>query len=74
MTPASAIRVGDWKLIHYYEDDRRELYNLTSDPGEQKDLSKSHSSDANRLYADLQQWRERVGAKTPTPNPRATRE
>ena len=22
MTPASAIRAGDWKLIHYYEDDR----------------------------------------------------
>ena len=74
MTPASAIRAGDWKLIHYYEDDRRELYNLASDPGEQKELSKVHPSEANRLYVDLQQWRERVGANTPTRNPRAPRE
>src|SRR3546814_6806382 len=24
--PSSIIRLGDWKLIHYYEDDREELY------------------------------------------------
>jgi arylsulfatase A-like enzyme len=32
--PSSIIRRGDWKLIHYWEDHRRELYNLAEDPGE----------------------------------------
>ncbi len=36
--PAAAIRLGDWKLIHWFEDGRNELYQLSSDPGEQHDL------------------------------------
>ena len=31
--PAAVIRKGDWKLIHYLDSSRRELYNLASDPG-----------------------------------------
>jgi hypothetical protein len=31
--PSSIIRLGEWKLIHYYEDGREELYNLKSDLG-----------------------------------------
>ena len=31
--PSSIIREGEWKLIHYYEDGREELYNLSNDPG-----------------------------------------
>ena len=27
-TPHSAIRDGDWRLVHFYEDGRKELYNL----------------------------------------------
>ena len=39
MTPGSAVRKGDWKLIHYYEEDREELFNLRDDPGETKNLA-----------------------------------
>ena len=37
--PSSIIREGQWKLIHYYEDGRDELYNLQTDPGEQTDIA-----------------------------------
>ena len=37
--PSAIIRSGDWKLIHYYEDGRDELYNLADDIGEQTDLA-----------------------------------
>ncbi len=39
--PHSAIRAGDWKLLHFYEDDRVELYDLASDVGEQRNLAPS---------------------------------
>jgi arylsulfatase A-like enzyme len=37
--PSSIIRLGDWKLIHYYEDGREELYNLKTDLEETTDIS-----------------------------------
>ena len=37
--PGGVIRMGDWKLIEFYEDNRIELYNLKEDPGEQHDLA-----------------------------------
>ncbi len=66
MTPASALRQGDWKLLHYYEDDRLELYDLAADPGEQTDLADTRSEVATKLRQSLDQWREEVGANPPT--------
>lgn len=37
-SPVSSIRLGDWKLLEYFEENRVELYNLKADIGEQKDL------------------------------------
>jgi len=37
--PGAAVRLGDYKLIRFYEDERRELYNLKDDPGEKVDLT-----------------------------------
>lgn len=36
---ASAIRIGDWKLLYLMRDARIELYNLKNDVGEKADLS-----------------------------------
>ncbi|MEN6333319.1 MAG: sulfatase, partial [Phycisphaerales bacterium] len=36
-SPGGAVRVGDYKLIEFYEDSRVELYNLRDDLGEQND-------------------------------------
>ena len=68
MTPGSAVREGDWKLIHYYESDRQELFNLQDDPGETNNLVAEQPVRAQVLRAKLDAWRRSVDAKEPTPN------
>ncbi len=65
MTPGSAIRSNDWKLVHYYEDDRRELYNMSADPGENSNLASHNPAKAEELFQQLTQWRQEVGANAP---------
>jgi arylsulfatase A-like enzyme len=67
-TPAGAIRMGDWKLIEYFEDDRQELYNLKDDVGEQHNQIDGQHEVARRLHDRLAAWRQDVGAKMPTAN------
>jgi arylsulfatase A-like enzyme len=69
MTPASAIRAGDWKLIHYYEDNRMELFNLKTDPAETKNLAATQSAKAKALREKLDAWRKETDAKAPIRNP-----
>lgn len=68
-TPYSAIREGDWKLIHFFEDDHVELYNLKDDLGEKTDLASSNPKKAADLRAKLTAWRSSVGAQLPSRNP-----
>lgn len=68
--PSSLFREGDWKLIHYYEDGRNELYNLAVDPSEQSDLSRSYPVRTERMSKQLEDWLKSVGAKFPEPDPR----
>ena len=68
-TPVSAIRYGDWKLLEYLEDGRRELYHLKDDPGENTDLAHLMPDKAASLLKQLHQWRVEVNAAIPTPNP-----
>ena len=67
--PSSIIREGDWKLIHYYEDGREELYNLKTDPGEQNNLVGEHQEIANSLHTKLFDYLEDVGARFPEKDP-----
>lgn len=67
--PSSIIRRGDWKLIHYYEDGRRELYNLVNDIGETTDLAAAHPDKVEQLGKELQDYLTEVGAKYPSPDP-----
>jgi arylsulfatase A-like enzyme len=64
-TPVSAIRKGDWKLLHYYEDDRDELYNLSADPYEKLDLASHEPSLTAQLGTQLKDWLDEVGAEMP---------
>lgn len=66
--PGSAIRSGEWKLIWWHEDDRRELYHLGHDLGEEQDVAARNPQVAARLYAMLRTWLEEVDAKMPTRN------
>ncbi|MEM9080761.1 MAG: sulfatase [Verrucomicrobiota bacterium] len=68
--PSSIIRHGDWKLIHYHEDNRLELYNLSTDLGEQTNLARSNPEKAQTLLTQLQNHLEEVAANIPHPDPR----
>lgn len=69
-SPRSALRRGDWKIIHRYEDDGYELYNLKEDIGESTDLSESHPEVLDKMRGQLQASYERFGAvKSLPPNP-----
>ncbi len=68
-SPSSAMRSGDWKLIHFYETGHHELFYLADDPGETTDLSQSHSRIAGKLAIELETWKREVGAQLPVPNP-----
>ncbi len=67
--PASAIRKGDFKLIEFLEDGRKELYNLAKDPGETTDLAAKMPEKTAELSANLNAWRQSVGAQMMKPNP-----
>ena len=64
-TPVSAVRQGKWKLLHYYEDDHVELYDLASDLSETHDLAMQRPMIARRLKARLDEWRGSMRAQEP---------
>lgn len=68
-TPYSAIRSGDFRLVHFYEDGRDELYDLANDVGETKDLASAQPERAKALRARLDAWLKAVDAQLPSKNP-----
>ena len=68
-TPGAALRVGDWKLIEFYEEQRVELYNLANDLGERHDLASQMPAKRDELLERLHTWQRQVSAKMPQPNP-----
>ena len=62
----SAIREGDHKLIHFYDTDSVELYNLKNDIGEKNNLSGKMPQLASRLKNKLKVWLQDSGAVMPT--------
>ncbi|MEE3221092.1 MAG: aryl-sulfate sulfohydrolase, partial [Planctomycetota bacterium] len=70
-TPVAAVRMGDWKLIEWFETGRLELFNLKNDIGESKNLVESQPQELKRLYEAMKGWRAKVKAPIPTtPNPK----
>ena len=67
--PASAIRVGNFKLIEFLDGDRVELYNLSSDISENRNLAPDFPDKAASMQVQLQKWRNEVNAPMPMPNP-----
>lgn len=68
-SPGSAVRVGDYKLLHYLENNTVQLFNLAKDPGEQTDLALKEPAKAKQLMNLLDQWRKSVKADMMSPNP-----
>ncbi|MEC5126223.1 sulfatase [Verrucomicrobiales bacterium BCK34] len=67
--PHSAIRRGNWKLVQFYENLNVELYDLTTDPYEQSDLSGTNAEKTAELRDALNEHLEKAGARLPTKNP-----
>jgi hypothetical protein len=65
--PCSSIRVDDWKLIHWIEDDSVELFHLLTDPGEKADLAAQQPDRVRDLRAHLDAWRMDTDANMPRP-------
>ena len=68
-TPYGAIRLGDWRLVEFFEDNHVELYNLADDIGETTDLAERMPDRASAMHDRLVDWRSQVDAQLPTPNP-----
>jgi arylsulfatase A-like enzyme len=68
-TPGAAFRSGDWKLIEFYEFGDAELYNLATDPGEQKNLAMENPEKLQELRQTLAEWQQTLKAKMPQQNP-----
>jgi arylsulfatase A-like enzyme len=67
--PYSAIRKDDWKLIHWYEGDKMELYNLAEDVSETNNMAAQMQGKVKALSANLDQWLKDQNAVLPIPNP-----
>lgn len=68
--PASAIRIGDFKLIEDLEDGELELYNLRDDISEHNNLMQLYPQRAEKMHRMLSDWRKEVDAKPLRPNPK----
>ncbi len=66
--PVSAVRHGPWKLLHFFEDKREELYHLEKDPGEQHNLIHENPEIAGRLKRQLVGWWQDTRALFPEEN------
>jgi len=67
-SPGSAIRMGDWKLIKWYEDNRIELFNLKADLGEKNNIAEQNPEVKARLLTMLHDWLKKENASMPTIN------
>lgn len=77
LAPCGAIRAGRWKLVEWF--DRTlggaadgppcELFDLETDPGEERDLSATRPDLCAQLLARLRAWRGQVGAQEMVRNP-----
>jgi arylsulfatase A-like enzyme len=66
--PASAIRDGDWKLVHDWETGRSALFRLSTDMGETTDLAVGEPALVTRLQNQLRAWVADGGYAVPAPN------
>ena len=60
-TPYSAMRMGNWKLIHVMETNKYELYDLKNDISESKNLYDKEPEIAKKLIKSLEEWRKKMG-------------
>lgn len=58
-----AVRIGGYKLLYYPHNQRKQLFNLTADPWETKDLANDagYSVKVDQLFDSLEKWMQSSG-------------
>ena len=64
--PGTVIIKDNWKLHHYYEDNKFELYDLEKDISESKNLVEINKDKKTELLMDLNNWRKAKNAPIPS--------
>lgn len=64
--PGTVIIKDNWKLHHYYEDNKFELYDLEKDISESKNLVEINKEKKTELLMDLNNWRKAKNAPIPS--------
>jgi arylsulfatase A len=67
--PSGAARDHNWMLIEFYDEDKTELYDLSADISERKDLSRQYPERTASLQKALDIWRKKNNAQYNIPNP-----
>lgn len=67
--PCSSVRVGDWKLIEWLENESAELFNIATDLSEKNDVAAQHPEVVQQLRERLHAWRKETAANMPKPKP-----
>lgn len=63
--PNSIVQKNRWKLIHYWEDGRQELFKLPSTEKDHLNVIAQYPEIANDMSEDLMSWLKEVGARLP---------
>lgn len=71
---SSAIRSGNYKLIDFYQQNRVELYDLSKDPGETKNLASELPDVTKKLLQKVRDWRKTMNVNMPDPEKQKRRE
>jgi len=66
--PGSAIRNNEWKLVHFYEENTKELYNLYDDISESNDLADAYPEIVNELSNKMDEIKIELNANKTTVN------
>lgn len=67
--PGGALRNGDWKLIEHFDNGKRELFNLKTDPGETTDLAEKEPNRAAAMFALMETAQAAYSVQRNRPNP-----
>jgi arylsulfatase A-like enzyme len=65
---STAIRMGNYKLIDFYEQDRIELYDLSKDVSESTNIAAKKPKITRRMLAKVQNWRNEMNVNMPKKN------
>ncbi|MBI2273613.1 MAG: arylsulfatase [Bacteroidetes bacterium] len=60
-----AIRTGSWKLVKDWEDPDWELYNITADPSETRNLATQYPDRVSSMKKEYETWAQNMHVKPP---------